>query len=371
MKVDSRLLILASTIFVVVCDSVDDSGAATTEDPYWTNVCEKAHHHHMGITIIADASFQKEQAQNGLDQHLYLQTFMQTVNLYFSQLRCSNVKLVLKKVVNSTTDDEMKFEAFKNTTRSTGQSLDPYLTLGLLREWATNQNFFNDSDVVYLITGHPVFDFVLAYRLTMKAASYAFGVCSRRWRVALGSDDGKTFSGVPAAVQQIANLLGIKWDDQNNKLGCTPKDGYMMSRNGEPTQYPFFSECSKKSWDDRTLMSLGQQSCYKLNLSSSESTSEGRTPYTFFNCTEPCKNITKRMENTVCNVPPEGTEHCKTHDICKISCCPDYDKHFNETKKGAPDGMPCGEAQVCLQQVCVKLPERRSEVSRVPRDSQT
>uniref|UniRef100_A0A0K8RHW8 Putative metalloprotease n=1 Tax=Ixodes ricinus TaxID=34613 RepID=A0A0K8RHW8_IXORI len=90
---------------------------------------------------------------------------------------------------------------------------------------------------------------------------------------------------------------------------------------------------AKSTWDDRTLMSLGQQSCYKLNLSSTESTSGGRTPYTFFNCTEPCKNITKRMENTVCNVPPEGTEHCKTHDICKISCCPDYDKHFNETKK--------------------------------------
>uniref|UniRef100_A0A6B0VBD9 Putative secreted metalloprotease n=1 Tax=Ixodes ricinus TaxID=34613 RepID=A0A6B0VBD9_IXORI len=371
MKVDSRLLILASTIFVVVCDSVDDSGAATTEDPYWTNVCEKAHRHHMGITIIADVLFQKEQAQTGLDQHLYLQTFVGTVNLYFFELRCSSVKLFLIKVVNSTTFDELKFEAFRSTTRSSGRSLDPYLTLGLFREWATNQSFFGDSDVVYLITGHPVFDFVLAYRLMMKAASYAFGVCSRRWRVALGSDDGKTFSGVPAAVQQIANLLGIKWDDQSYKLGCTPKDGHVMSRNGEPTQYPIFSECSKRSWDERTLMSLGEQSCYKLNLSSSESPSEGMTPYTFFNCSEPCQNISQRIENSVCNVLLGGTGDCKTGDICKISCCPDYGEHFNETKRGAPDGMPCGGAQVCLQQVCVKLPERRSEVSGVPRDSET
>ncbi|XP_040078658.1 uncharacterized protein LOC120850268 [Ixodes scapularis] len=367
MKVDSRILILASTILLVVCD--DDSGDGTTKDPFWTNVCKNAHHHHMGITIVADSLFQEVQAETGFDQHLYLQTFIETVNLYFWELRCSNVKLVLKEVVNSTTDDEMKFEAFKNTTRSTGRSLDAHLTLGLLREWATNQSFFKDSDVVYLITGHTVFDFVLAYRLTMKAASYTFGVCSR-WRVALSSDDGKTFSGVPAAVQQIANLLGIKWDDQGNKMGCAPKDGHVMSRNGELTRYPTFSECSKKSWEERTLRSLGKKSCYKLKLPSTESPSESMTPYTFFNCIDPCKNITQRSENNACNVPLDGTGDWKTNDICKTSCCPDYDKHFNGKKTGAPDGMPCGPAQVCLQQVCVQVPEGRSKISIVPTDSE-
>uniref|UniRef100_A0A0K8RGE4 Putative metalloprotease n=1 Tax=Ixodes ricinus TaxID=34613 RepID=A0A0K8RGE4_IXORI len=201
----------------------------------------------------------------------------------------------------------------------------------------------------------------------MKAASYAFGVCSR-WRVALGSDDGKTFSGVPAAVQQIANLLGFKWDDKRDTQGCTPDDGHVMSRNGERTQYPTFSECSKKSWDERTLMSLGEQPCYKLNLSSMESPLENMTPYKFFKCSESCQNIAQRSENNACNGPSGDTEHCKTGDICKISCCPDYDKYFDETKRGAPDGMPCGEAQVCLQQVCVKLPEQRSELSTVPTD---
>ncbi|KAM7309248.1 hypothetical protein ISCGN_012879 [Ixodes scapularis] len=98
------------------------------------------------------------------------------------------------------------------------------------------------------------------------SASYAFGVCSRR-RVALSSDDGKTFSGIPAAVQQIANLLGIQWDDKKNTNGCTPEDGHVMSRNGEPTQHPTFSKCSKESWEIRTQSSIGQLSCYKLNLS--------------------------------------------------------------------------------------------------------
>uniref|UniRef100_A0A0K8RG85 Putative metalloprotease n=1 Tax=Ixodes ricinus TaxID=34613 RepID=A0A0K8RG85_IXORI len=204
----------------------------------------------------------------------------------------------------------------------------------------------------------------------MKAASYAFGVCSR-WRVALSSDDGKTFSGVPAAVQQIANLLGIKWDDKRDTPGCTPEDGHVMSRNGEPTQYPSFSECSKRSWDERTLMSLGEQPCYKLNLSSTESPSENMTPYKLFNCSEPCQNISQRSENNACNVLLDGNGDCKTDDICKTSCCPNYDKHFNGKKTGAPDGMPCGPAQVCLQQVCVKLPEQRSEVSALPTDSET
>ncbi|CAN8017189.1 unnamed protein product [Ixodes persulcatus] len=262
------------------------------------------------------------------------------------------------------------FEAFKNTTKSRGTSLDTHLTLGLFREWATNQSFFNNSDVVYLITGHSVFDFILAYRLEIKAASYAYGVCSRR-RVGLSSDDGKTFSGVPAAVQQIANLLGNKWDDKNNRNGCTPEDGHMMSKNGEPTKYPTFSECSKNSWDERTVSSIGREPCYKLKVSSPESTTKSRTPYTCFKCKEPCKHITKGSENNACNEPPDGTDNCKSDDICKSSCCPDYDKHFNETKRGAPDGMPCGPHQVCLQQVCVKVPKQRSEISTVPTGSET
>uniref|UniRef100_A0A0K8R2T5 Putative metalloprotease n=1 Tax=Ixodes ricinus TaxID=34613 RepID=A0A0K8R2T5_IXORI len=233
MKVDSRILILASTILAGVCDSDNTSSDEFSEDSYWTRVCEKARRHHMGITIVADTAFQNAQAATGYDQHLYLQTFVDTemlqarapcsrahhggtssraVNLYFAELRCSNVKLVLIGVVNVTAGDESTFQIFKNTTRSSGKTLDAHLTLGLFREWANNQSFFNNSDVVYLITSHPVSDFLLAYRLEVKAASYAYGVCSRR-RVALGSDDGKTFSGVPAAVQQIANLLGFKWDD--------------------------------------------------------------------------------------------------------------------------------------------------------------
>uniref|UniRef100_A0A6B0V9A5 Putative secreted metalloprotease n=1 Tax=Ixodes ricinus TaxID=34613 RepID=A0A6B0V9A5_IXORI len=368
MKVDSRILILASTIFAGVCGSDNESSDEFSDDSYWTKVCEKAHRHHMGITIIADKAFRNAQDQTGYDQRLYLETFVETVNLYFTELRCSNVKLFLIAVVNSTVEEESIFEIFKNTTRSSGKSLDPHLTLGMFREWATNQSFFNNSDVVYLLTGHQVFDFLLAYRLEMKAASYAFGVCSR-WRVALSSDDGRTFSGVPAAVQQIANLLGVEWDDNRNKQGCTPQDGHVMSRNGEPTQYPTFSKCSKESWDDRTLMSLGGSPCYKLNVSTLMSTSKRRTPYTFFNCTEPCKNITKESENNVLNLPSEASQEPKTRNICEINCCPDYDKQLNARKTGAPDGMPCGPLQVCLQQVCVNVTEQRSEISTVPTDS--
>ncbi|CAN7941237.1 unnamed protein product [Ixodes pacificus] len=297
----------------------------------------------MGIRIIADTAFQNTQAKTGYDQHLYLETFVDTA------------------------EEESIFEIFKNRSKSRGTFLDPHLTLGMFREWANNQSFFNYSDVVYLITGHQVFDFLFAYRLEMKAASYAYGVCSRR-RVALSSDDGKTFSGVPAAVQQIANLLGIKWDDYRNKQGCTPQDGHVMSRNGEPTQHPTFSKCSKDSWEELTLMSLTLRPCHKLNVSLM-STPERRTPYTFFNCTEPCKNFTEESQNNVLNVPSGASEVSTTLDICKTNCCPDYNKQFHETEKGAPDGMPCGPLQVCLQQVCINVTKQRSEISTVPTES--
>ncbi|XP_029842615.2 uncharacterized protein LOC115326025 [Ixodes scapularis] len=363
MKVDCRVLILASTIFLGVSDPEIASGDATTEDPFWTNVCTKAVRHYMGITMVVDSSFHKEECDSGFNRLLYLETFVQTVNLYFTDLRCSNVKLVLIKVVNLTTEVESKFERFKNTTESRGRSLDAHLTLALFREWANNQSFFNNSDVVYLLTSNPVFDFVKAYRLEMKAASYAYGVCSKR-RVALGSDDGKTFSGVPAAVQQIANLLGFKWDDKRDREGCTPDDGHVMSRNGERTQYPTFSKCTKTSWEFRTQTRMGQSQCYMLNMSLAVNASK-KTPYTFFNCTEPCKEITQGSGNNALFVPAARNERSNTMDICKTSCCPDYVKQLNNTSEGAPDGMPCGPHQVCLQQVCVKAPWQHSEVSTV------
>ncbi|CAN8017190.1 unnamed protein product [Ixodes persulcatus] len=274
----------------------------------------------MGITMVVDSSFHKEQCDSGFNRLLYLETFVQSNEV------------------------ELKFERFKNTTESRGKSLDAHLTLGLFREWANNQSFFNYSDVVYLLTSHPVFDFVKAYRLEMKAASYAYGVCSRR-RVALGSDDGKTFSGVPAAVQQIANLLGFKWDDRREIQGCTPDDGHVMSRNGERTKYPTFSKCTKNSWEYRTQMGIGQAQCYMLNMSLPINASR-KSPYTFFNCTEPCKVITQGRENNAFTMPSAVNEHSKTNDICKSSCCPDYEKQFNDTNQGAPDGMPCGPHQV-------------------------
>ncbi|CAN7941207.1 unnamed protein product, partial [Ixodes hexagonus] len=321
-------------------DSDDPSCNGTTEDPfkdYWKKVCSKAYPRHMGIFFVTDTEFQNKQAETGFSQSSYLETFVETVH------------------------EQCQFERFKNTTESGEKSLDATLTLGLFKEWANEQTFFNNSDVVYLISGHPVFDFLYAYRLKMKAASYSFGVCSKR-KVALGSDDG-LFSGVPAAVQQIAHLLGISWDERRSEKGCTPDDGYVMSKNGEPTKYPTFSNCSRESWDILILTSLGQTPCFKLNNTSTTNSSESKTPYSFFQCEGPCNNITLRSMDFVTDSPQEGIEIFQKFDACQCSCCPKYAEYLNGTKNGAPDGMPCGSSKVCLQEVCINVTRPETELT--------
>ncbi|CAN7941560.1 unnamed protein product, partial [Ixodes hexagonus] len=179
------------------------------------------------------------------------------------------------------------------------------------------------------------------------AASYKFGVCSKR-RVALGSDDG-LFSGVPAAVQQIAHLLGITWDEKRNRQGCTPDDGHVMSRNGESTKFPTFSHCSKETWELTLQMSLGDETCFKLNNTSTTTSSQNSTPYHFFGCETSCQNITPTgwtYATDLATEAQEGIEVSQEQGICKCGCCPHYQSYLNGTKSGAPDGMPCGPDQV-------------------------
>uniref|UniRef100_V5H278 Uncharacterized protein n=1 Tax=Ixodes ricinus TaxID=34613 RepID=V5H278_IXORI len=137
----------------------------------------------------------------------------------------------------------------------------------------------------------------------MKAASYAFAVLFEMggWLLSVGWTARTYFSGsFPLLVQ--TNRLNIGWELSGTiigiKQGCTPQDGHVMSRNGEPTQYPTFSKCSKESWDDRTLMSLGGSPCYKLKRVDTDVHFRAQNAvYFFLTVTEPCKNITKGSEN--------------------------------------------------------------------------
>ncbi|CAN7994995.1 unnamed protein product, partial [Ixodes pacificus] len=126
----------------------------------------------------------------------------------------------------------------------------------MFNRWVNNDTTFQDADVVYLLTSEEIRDYMVAYKLEMKAASYSAGPCGNR-RTALSKDDGKTFSGVPAMVQQIARLLGIDWDDsRSTKNPCKVTDGYIMSKNGEPTESANFSSCSYKTWSFNYFLPL-------------------------------------------------------------------------------------------------------------------
>uniref|UniRef100_V5HRA3 Metalloprotease n=1 Tax=Ixodes ricinus TaxID=34613 RepID=V5HRA3_IXORI len=91
--------------------------------------------------------------------------------------------------------------------------------------WVNNDTTFENADVVYLLTREEIRDYMVAYKLEMKAASYSSGPCHNR-RTALSIDDGKTFSGAAAMVQQVVRMLGIGWDDsRSTEKPCKVTDG--------------------------------------------------------------------------------------------------------------------------------------------------
>uniref|UniRef100_V5I424 Peptidase M12B domain-containing protein n=1 Tax=Ixodes ricinus TaxID=34613 RepID=V5I424_IXORI len=119
----------------------------------------------------------------------------------------------------------------------------------MFNRWVNKTNQCERADVVYLLTSDPIRDFMGAYRLEMKAASYFVGPCIER-RTALSTDDGRSFSGVSGMVQQMARQFGIKWDDSRFPTKpCSTDTGYVMTKNGEPTKLANFSCCSYEDWE--------------------------------------------------------------------------------------------------------------------------
>uniref|UniRef100_V5H803 Putative tick metalloprotease n=1 Tax=Ixodes ricinus TaxID=34613 RepID=V5H803_IXORI len=171
--------------------------------------CKRVGTVHVGIYIVVDAAYETKLKENGHGCLPYLEVFINNVDAHFWELKCPDVLLTLVGVKTLTNFEENKFKKYKVFKNETTKKLDPAYTLGLFNRWVNNDTTFEEADVVYLLTSDEIRDFMVAYKLEMKAASYFLGPCANR-RTALSKDDGKTFSGVPAMVQQIARLFGSR-----------------------------------------------------------------------------------------------------------------------------------------------------------------
>ncbi|KAM7298767.1 uncharacterized protein ISCGN_019336 [Ixodes scapularis] len=312
---------------------------------------------HLEIYLVLDAGYAAIHQENVSQCRPYLETLVNNVEAYFWNFTCPDLILTLVGVTALTSVEEEQFKKYKTFKNETTKKLDPTFTLSMFNRWVNNDTRFQDADVVYLLTSEDIRDYTVAYKLEMKAASYVSGPCHNR-RTALSIDDGKTFSGVPAMVQQIARLLGIKWDDsRSTEKPCKVTDGYIMTKNGERTESANFSFCSYDAWDFNYFLLANHKECFNRTAKPMDS-ENNELPASFFNDSDYCEVLSVRKNASTCELPT-AVENGTADAPCHMRCCFDNSSVIVDS----PDGTRCDEEKVCLQGTCVMERKRNITIS--------
>uniref|UniRef100_A0A0K8R2Z1 Putative metalloprotease n=1 Tax=Ixodes ricinus TaxID=34613 RepID=A0A0K8R2Z1_IXORI len=155
---------------------------------------------------------------------VYLQALLNSVNLFFRDIKCPSLEFVLVDIYNMTNNESGTFLA---TNKSTEEYLYQLQELGIKHK-------FPSDDLVFLL--HP-------YNLqgiNEFQTSFFDGFCNTRG-YGFGQDDARTFSGVTMVARLFARLLGANAD---NIAGC--KDStYLMANNRSSPDKHTLSNCSK------------------------------------------------------------------------------------------------------------------------------
>uniref|UniRef100_A0A0K8R6W4 Putative tetraspanin n=1 Tax=Ixodes ricinus TaxID=34613 RepID=A0A0K8R6W4_IXORI len=159
---------------------------------------------------------------------------------------------------------------------------------------------------------------------------------------AIVQDHGTNFSGVGAAAEQIANVLGPVYNGTIARRNCSEDDFAQQSFHGK--------ECSGVNTQ---MHDTEKFDCLEEEINGTKG--EAMTPYKFYE---------KHSEWTPCGTSYPGTQDCQKpeattayqHKNCSISCClnsslryllPSYDPI------PAPDGEKCDSSKICVGGKCV------------------
>ncbi|XP_029827011.2 uncharacterized protein LOC115312263 [Ixodes scapularis] len=361
------MLSVAFFVFLKAALLVPSSAGICEGDDYETDeryidLCKSAGTIDVGICIMVDTAYGKLLKNKHSDVISYLKVLVNNVEAYFWNFNCPDVKFSLLGVSELTEEEERYFKKYKTFKNESTKKLDPVFTLSMFNRWVNNTNQCERADVVYLLTRDPIRDFMGAYRLEMKAASYFHGPC-RGLRTALSTDDGRSFTGVSGMVQQMARLFGIKWDDLRSPAKpCSADTGYVMSKNGEFTNLSNFSCCSSEDWKLHHLFLSKKKFCFNLSHESMRFEND-KLPADFYNVSEYCKIFSGREEanacSTIVDIPQLRSDLGNSADDaeCKRQCC------INQTHLtiNSPDGMKCGDEKVCIHGFCVSKKETKSD----------
>uniref|UniRef100_A0A0K8RAS7 Putative metalloprotease n=1 Tax=Ixodes ricinus TaxID=34613 RepID=A0A0K8RAS7_IXORI len=154
---------------------------------------------------------------------------------------------------------------------------------------------------------------------------------------AIVQDYGSNFSGVAAAAQQVANVLGPMYNGTIARRNCSDEDYALPTFHGE--------QCGSLK---NLLHEKEQYDCLKDSIDGMKA--ETMTPHQFYK---------KHPDWTPCRTSYLGTQECTEtryqHKNCSISCCMETSFYCMKPTYpiSAPDGEQCESNKICVGGKCI------------------
>ncbi|XP_077541292.1 metalloprotease mig-17-like [Haemaphysalis longicornis] len=232
-------------------------------------------------------------------------------------------------------------------------------TLKKFNEHVKTQDYFDGSDVVFLLTARN------SSRLNGNIVEpwyggFAYiGAACTEWKVGLSEEQAGSFFGVFFFAHEVAHSLGCAHDGRDPEnwpaglIGakdCSWDDGLMMSYKYNTPHKNSFSECCQREvlnlYIRPAYECLRKENTRERGVYSSRFPGEVSSRQTF------CRNVYHQYK---------FVEVDRKHNMtdCIVKCY--IDKKKNSMLIGAVDGVTCGRNKVCAVGKCID----RSEISKL------
>uniref|UniRef100_A0A147BVS8 Putative secreted metalloprotease n=1 Tax=Ixodes ricinus TaxID=34613 RepID=A0A147BVS8_IXORI len=332
---------------------------------------------YVGIYVVMDTSFKSCTPYKNHILKEYIQAFVGGVRLYFQGLRSPAIEIVFLGSRNLNADEERKIigslEKESKIAVKGGDALKHIMELSLEIDELQNNS---GNNLVLVLTGLNITEeetkpsantdvsipgssesdedyddsdeesMLLARAASEKKLPKAVGGLSQYGSMclmagAIVQDNGRNFSGVSAAAEQVANVLGPMYNGTIPKRNCNDDDFALTTFHGK--------ECGL-----RKTLSEEKEKFSCLNGSIDGTKGKVMTPHEFYE---------KNQVWTPCGTSYPGSEECQNseatkykHQNCSISCCMGSALSFMDPPYypiPAPDGEECNLNEICIGGACV------------------
>lgn len=298
----------------------------------------------LGVIIIYDQDFQHQiihaqmfQKNMRKGEKDYLAALLKAAELRFLDVEEIKLTLTLMNAWN-------RMELAEPASSQYHKALDGAKTMNRVQlEIKQNSRLYSEADIVVFVTGQEVI--TKAERAGWLGVAQRAQVCQNK--VALVSDNGKTFTGTDSLASQIALLLNASRDEIDNT--CNKSDSFLLSSiyGGFKSN---FSKCSKD--DMVSFLRETDPSCWKEQVPDYY---HGELPANYHNTTgyDIC-TVYHNDNNDIKTCLAQDSEP-RRKKICGVQCC-DYYRLRNPFfyMQTAADGSPCGDEQICIAGQCLE-----------------